>query len=658
MDRPYSFRRYEIITLLTCVGLLLAGIGEVHGVTRWSSLRLVPDADFLGTGEFLAGFDGYITKTFNEEILFRRSVPLRFGITEWVNVECGVCSGFTLGFKARILGESVRGMPSLAIGAHNILVHKETNYFAHDSLDDMANEVYLVLGKSIDAVRTRFHVGIQSIPTKESEKINPFFAVEKYFGLGFYTAFEAHRRNEELHFSLFGAWRTLGDRLELSVGAVELKSMFLNKNNEFEVSLAPVSATAFVKPGIWAGLRFHGKFGKLGKMKGFMSLEDRLKSQDEIMVRLAREVDSLKSRSRLSQSTLSSVQNSLQMLADSIRNDPNRLSNILLNKLLTLKSLYRAEPFEPEKARLLTREIAGFREKAVPVLQDFLGNNKMDRYVRVYSAMMLGEIGSRDASDFLLDVIAQTADPDIKVEILIALGRMKETRAMYLMEQLANDPNEVIAIAAQEVLVRLADETGARISPLARFRKIDPAGGESLANARPGASTPTEADSSSEQGKEDVDAAVASTTPPEHEEERVVGEELEDSSAEPVVASSESLPDSALVPDSSEIRKTRGEAAAPVPDTTDAAAGIERSDRVSGKTPPAEGAAAMLDAQSDKEIQVAKEPELTDTERSEQDAGQEGKKKERKDREKKDRKKDREEKEDRKKIKPVGSGAW
>ena len=85
----------------------------------------------------------------------------------------------------------------------------------------------------------------------------------------------------------------------------------------------------------------------------------------------------------------------------------------------------RPEPFDPQKVKLVINEIVSFREKAAPSLEDLLIDRKTDRYIRTYSAAMLGEIGNSGSSDVLLDVLAITNDPDIKIEILIALGKIK-----------------------------------------------------------------------------------------------------------------------------------------------------------------------------------------------------------------------------------------
>jgi hypothetical protein len=69
-------------------------------------------------------------------------------------------------------------------------------------------------------------------------------------------------------------------------------------------------------------------------------------------------------------------------------------------------------------------------------------------------------------------VLSQTQDPEIKIEILISLGKMKETRAEYVLEQLANDPIDEVAFTAQQVLGKLSKETGMKVPPDAKMRKI------------------------------------------------------------------------------------------------------------------------------------------------------------------------------------------
>ncbi len=428
---------------------------------------MVPDADLLRGGEYHIGADGFFARESEEAYLTQQTYMLELGIIEYVNIQAGYSSGFTFGLKARILGETSKFLPSLALGVHNLFTHKETNYFAYDGADEPENEIYLALSKSIETIKTRLHLGVQSIPEIESEQANPFFAIEKYFGYGLYASFEGYRRFEQYPLSLFVTWRTLGKKLEIYGGAVDIQSLFFDADNNFSVSLRAEENNTFVRPGIRLGIRLHGLAG-FGSRDGFVSLEDRLVRQQTLLDSLYQRVDSLEKAAQAAGSTIERVDSSLDSLIQSGYGDDG-LKNLLLEKIVSLRAIYSAEPFEPDQVGEVMNEIVGFREKAVPVLREFVVDAKRDRYVRMYSVTALGEIGNRAASDILLDLIGQTDDPDLKVEILIALGKMKETRAMYLMEQLANDPNEAVALTAQDVLSRLSQETGAFIGGGAAF---------------------------------------------------------------------------------------------------------------------------------------------------------------------------------------------
>ena len=203
-----------------------------------------------------------------------------------------------------------------------------------------------------------------------------------------------------------------------------------------------------------------------------MSVEDRLRKQDETIKTLVKEYDSMSVGLNETLQALEDVKGKMGIFIDSVVNDPKRIENIIFDKLIALKALYKTEPYDPDRVKLLIREIASYREKAVPTLEGLLLNTKTDRYIRMYSAALLGEMGNTASSDILLDVLAKTADPDIKIEILIAIGKLKETRAMYMIEQLANSPNDAIAITAQDVLLRLSKETGAEISSGLQMRRI------------------------------------------------------------------------------------------------------------------------------------------------------------------------------------------
>ena len=451
--------------------LLFLFLPSVSAKTRWSSLHLTPDADFLYGGEFVIDAEGYyFGDSLRKKAVINPSGGVDIGIMEWVNLEAGYAGGFTMGFKARLLGENGPYLPSLAIGAHNIITNKETNYFgSHDST--MANEFYLALGKSVEPLKMRLHAGVQTIPGSKTEQINPFFSIEEYFGNGLYATLEVARRREAFWPSLFGSWRILKRKLEISAGVVAINRMFFDNNNKFNFSLTSSDSIGFVRPGIWFGVRYCGFLG-FGKKEAFSSMDDRLDRQKKAIDELKGQIDTLKSAITQHQRRMAQVDYSLSTLTDSVLSDKNRLRSVLLEKIVSLKSLYESEPFDPEQVRQAINQIVLLKENALPSLKEFVVDKKQDRHVRLIGISLIGDIGGTGASDILLDVLSQSEDPDIKIEILIALGKMKETRAVYVMEQLANDPTDVVAFTAQEVLQKLVKDKGIKISFDLKMRAV------------------------------------------------------------------------------------------------------------------------------------------------------------------------------------------
>jgi hypothetical protein len=458
-------------TCLVTAGIFLLFLTacSLQSKTRWSALHFVPDADFLMGGQYVVDAEGYYFSDTAAKAVLKPAVLAALGIMEWVNVEGGYAGGPTIGFKARILGESGDYVPSIALGVHNIISNKEAGLFS--AKDTLTNEVYLAMGKSIEPLRMRIHLGFQTIPKSKTDQLNPYIAIEEYFGSGLYASIEVFRRKQEFHPSLFVSYRFLKKHLEVAVGAVRINRLFFDENNQFKMALGNTGTTDFVKPGIWFGLRYSGSFG-FGKKDAFMTVEDRVSRQDQTIKSLSLTVDSLKLMIGETRRRMFDVNTSLLKMTDSIGMDKSRMKPILVEKIVSLKTLYTEEPFEPERVRRAINEIVALRENALPGLREILLDKTLDKRVRVLTVMLLGDIGNAGASDILLDVLSQTQDPDVKIEICIALGKIKETRAEYVLEQLANDPVDAVAFTAQEVLLKLTRDTGMKPSPDAKMRKV------------------------------------------------------------------------------------------------------------------------------------------------------------------------------------------
>lgn len=442
---------------LFCLYIFLCvAIKSAYCTTRWSSLHSIPDADLIQGGQVILNAESYFLSDIDSGMVVKPAGSVTLGIIEWVNIEAGYAGGFSLGFKARILGETKSWMPSLAIGARNVFSNKES-YFSDRAPDSLNNEFYFAFAKSIDPIRLRLHFGMQSIPSIESERYNPFFGLEKYFGAGIYVSAEVNRRDSRFHPSIFVTWRLLKQKLEISSGVVDITGMFLNDKNTNGFSLATSKDDGYVRPGIWAGLRFQLGFKQKG---GFSSIEERVSMQDKTISSMQLEIDTLKMALAGNIYQMKTIDSSLEKLSDSSGGESKQLKVMVLGKLSTLKALYSQEPFEPEQVKKNLSELVNFRDQILPVLSEIALDNNQQKQVRTLAVMVMGEIGLKSSSDILIEILSRSFDPEMKIEALIALGKIKETRAVFLMQQLENDPNDGVSFTASEVLQKLQKETG------------------------------------------------------------------------------------------------------------------------------------------------------------------------------------------------------
>ena len=444
------------VSFFCIIVFLCVAYKSAYSTTRWSSLHSIPDADLIQGGQIILNAESYFFSDIDSGMVIKPAGSVTLGLIEWVNLEAGYAGGFSLGFKARILGETKSWMPSLAIGARNVFSNKES-YFSDWAPDSLNNEFYFAFAKSIDPVRLRLHFGMQSIPSIETERFNPFFGLEKYFGTGLYVTAEVNRRDSRFHPSVFVSWRALKQKLEISSGIVDITGMFLDDKSSKGFSLASSKDDGYVRPGIWAGLRFQIGLKQKG---GFSSIEDRISMQEKTIASMQLEIDTLKMALAGNNSQMKTMNSSLEKLADTTGGEQKQLSLMVIGKLTTLKTLYSQEPFEPELVKKNLAELVSYRDRILPVLSEIVLDKNQQKQIRTLAVMVIGEIGLKSASDILIEILSRSYDPEMKIEALIALGKLKETRAVFLMQQLESDPNDGVSFTASEVLQKLQKETG------------------------------------------------------------------------------------------------------------------------------------------------------------------------------------------------------
>jgi HEAT repeats len=439
-------------------------ISEVDAATRWSALHWVPDADLLDNNAIVADANMFIFSDSTKGTVMQPGAMVSYSVARWVNIDVGYAGSVTIGLKSRILGEEAKSwIPSLALGIRACFSNREMYYY--DIYDEKyTNELYIACAKSIEPIRLRLHFGILSIPTNDREAFNPFIAFEKYFGGGVYTTIEMNRRDKEFIPSVFASWRFWESRFEISAGAVALTKMFLDKNSNFDAGIVSTPAEGLSRPGFFVGIRFNGSFNKVGNLGGLEPLENKVRNHQREIERLRYDVDSLNDSHNKDKKKIKVLDSTLAALTDSTLRSKEHYRLIAIEKLNTLQIFYSQEPFEPELVKKGYSEITGYRNEIVPALIAISLDIGLDKKIRKLAVSVLGQIGTGKALDALIDVLSQAREADIRIEALIGLGNNKETRALYLMKQLANDPDDALAFTAQEVLKKLELQTGIKTS--------------------------------------------------------------------------------------------------------------------------------------------------------------------------------------------------
>ncbi len=452
----------RIIVLLIFFTTVLL-INAVTAATRWSALHWVPDADLLDNNAFVADVNTFIFTDSTDGTVIQPGALISYSVARWVNIDIGYAGSVTIGLKTRILGEETKSwMPSLAVGIRGCFSNREMYYYDNDDDDDekFTNELYCAFSKSIEPIRLRLHFGVLSIPSYQREAFNPFIAFEKYFGGGVYATIEMNRRDKDFIPSVFASWRFWNSRFEISAGAVALTKMFLDKDSKFDAGIVSTPAEGLSRPGIFVGLRFNGSFNKIGNLGGLEPLENKVRNHQREIERLRYDVDSLNDAHNKDKMRIKILDSTLAALTDSTLRSKDHYHRIVMDKLNSLRIFYSQEPFEPELVKKGYSEITGYKDEIVPALLAISLDIGLDKKIRKLAVSVLGRIATGRALDALIDILSQAKEADIRIEALIGLGNNKETRALYLMKQLASDPDDALAFTAQEVLKKLEVQTG------------------------------------------------------------------------------------------------------------------------------------------------------------------------------------------------------
>ncbi|MGM0444165.1 MAG: HEAT repeat domain-containing protein [Fibrobacterota bacterium] len=433
--------------------MLLAGVA---GKTRRSTLRTVPDADFIGGGALQGGYSWYLYEDTAGERASLHQGDALLGISEFMNV--GVSwtgTGASLSLKGRLLDEYSGPYPSVALGVRDMYTSSTLSRIGESGdTPDRTGEVFLAFSKSYEPATLRFHGGITSLPYQKGEAFNLFIALEKYLGSFFYMTLEGWSLRDRFHTAFSSTLRFLPEnRGEFVFEVVDLASFLTDEHGSPRLGLTRGSDKDWVVPGLSLGFSFYMPTD-LAQKPSFRTLENLYSENRDDLQTLRKELPQLReniSRMESANTALSSRVDSLSQRfesTDSLLPEYRQVRSMLRR----LTALYRSEPVDYQKIRSLRDQFSQGDSTMQEMILRVLKNEDEPQSLRMQAAAVTGLIKMDEAVAVLLDILAENPPGRFQVELIVSLGLIGDTSVRYALENLARSDDPSVAAAAREVL--------------------------------------------------------------------------------------------------------------------------------------------------------------------------------------------------------------
>jgi len=419
-----------------CAVILAAGaLFAVSAKTRWPAVQFIPNADVLAGGRFVADAD-LLWRADSFSVKSPVSVQmLHFGLSDWANMDIGYADGFTMGFKVRVVEEIDNSLvPTLTIGAQNLYANREALYFGQWRRGYPANEIYLAAGKSSEWAKLRVHAGMLSALSYDDSKdrFNPFIGIEKYFGQRFYLTAELQRRSGDFILSFFGVCRVVTDMIELNAGLIDALGMSGDRQSDRTV----------IRPGLRVGLKAYIGSG-YNTFEGMTGVEDRIDRYRDTVSSYGRRLDSLEADARWSAQRIHALTGFLE--------ERKEERERVIDELTLLRNMYDQESYDPELVRNSIDRVTDRRDMFLPHLRIIVTDPEVSLRLRTLAVSLIGEMKDNASANILISILGRLEEPPLKIEAMIALGKMQDTRCGPAVKALQNDPDGGVAFTAAEV---------------------------------------------------------------------------------------------------------------------------------------------------------------------------------------------------------------
>jgi len=272
-------------------------------------------------------------------------------------------------------------------------------------------------------------------------------------GGGFYISLETFRRFETMHTNAGMSWR-VGKSFMLSLGVTEL-NRFLFKDGAFGLHFGghQPTATGYETPGYYLSLSFSRSLTAGERF----NVEDEIRDQNTRIAQLEIQVKALSDSIR---HNIKSYDSGLRKSDASMKAQISRSAASLnvAKELRDIVDLLSSDlAYDPAEIGKRKTRIVKMGKQALPALKSTALDKTADTRIRAAATGLLGDMKAVKDNYLVEILVSLLSEPvlDIRIEALLALGKLKDPGTIAEIEPLVNDPDEAIAITAKEILSQI-----------------------------------------------------------------------------------------------------------------------------------------------------------------------------------------------------------
>jgi hypothetical protein len=242
-------------------------------------------------------------------------------------------------------------------------------------------------------------------------------------------------------------------------GLSELSQVFRQKGSFGFYMESDSNRTGFLAPGISANLAFYFNMSGGSSSAGFRALDDDLSD-------MRREMNDLKARLRDAEARLdvtgkhvSELDQDLTVFTSKGSAKAKADHKVVIDELLQViqKLLENKDMADPEEISGYARKITAYRELAIPKLSDIIRNPKSEPRLASLCIQMIGQIGDKRSREILVRILDYRS-ANLKIDAIIALGKLRDRTVVEDLKRALNDTDEAVVLAAREVINSLGAE--------------------------------------------------------------------------------------------------------------------------------------------------------------------------------------------------------